>query len=103
MKSSKKEEKRLSTQFREGKAIGRRELEGAFMSLLEDFGHLFNQLGLEDKAQEEICLLVRRRCELQLKSYDGSATPLEEAQARCQPNPFVVKAQASILTIGGHP
>ena len=94
---------RLSASFREGKAIGRQELEGAFMSLLEDFGPLFNQLGLGEKAQEEICQAVKRRCELQLKTYDGIATPLEAAQARCQPNPFVVKAQAFILMIGGHP
>ena len=98
---------RLSVSFSEGearaKAIGRQELEGAFMSLLEDLGPLFNQLGLEDDSQEEICQAVKRRCELQLKAYDGNATPLEEAQARCQLNPFVVKAQASILTVGAHP
>lgn len=83
-----------------GRAYGRREMEGAFMSLLEDLGHLFHQLGLEDKAQEELCQAVKGRCELQLKTYDGSATQLEKAQARCQPNPFVVKAQASILNVG---
>jgi hypothetical protein len=86
---------------KEWKAIGRRELESAFLSLLEDLNPLFRQLGLREGAQEEICQAVQRRCELQLKAYDGSATPLEASQARCQPNPFVVRAQAFILMVGG--